>query len=144
MGNNTTTHNEDSKNYCLSPEQAAELMAKTDRCSVVVTPQKDINKYCISDVMAANIVTARKIEEGIRPENQGDAIDPQYAAEFGENGLVIVTDKSKGKSTNAEERAENETQKASRERMELERRAAQKYDENNSQTAQTTQTDAER
>ena len=64
------------KSYCLSNERAAELMSKTERCS------------------------------------------------------VIVTDKSKGISSKADERAENETQRLSREKVELSRRVEDKYNSN--------------
>lgn len=125
---NMQARNEE-KSYCLSNERAAELMSKTERCSVIVTPQKEIGRECKIDVMAATIETAKKIEDNIRPEKQGDAINPQYAAEFGES-VVIVTDKSKGISSKADERAENETQKLSREKVELSRRAQEKYNNN--------------
>ena len=127
------------KSYCLSNERAAELMSKTERCSVIVTPQREIGRECKIDVMAATIETAREIIRvnpntnhifhNIRPEKQGDAINPQYAAEFGES-VVIVTDKSKGISSKADERAENETQRLSREKVELSRRVEDKYNSN--------------
>ena len=79
--------------------------------------------------MAARIETAREIKDNIRPEKQGDSINPQYAAEFGES-VVIVTDKSKGISSKADERAENETQRLSREKVALSRRAEEKYNNN--------------
>lgn len=120
---------DENKSYCLSNERAAELMKKTERCSVIVTPQKEIGRECKIDVMAASIETARGIKDNIRPEKQGDAINPQYAAEFGES-VVIVTDKAKGISSKADERAENETQRLSREKLELSRRAAEKYSNN--------------
>ena len=120
----------ENKNYCLSNERATELMSKTERCSVIVTPQKEIGRECKIDVMAARIETAREIKDNIRPEKQGDSINPQYAAEFGES-VVIVTDKSKGISSEANERAENETQRLSREKVELSRRAEEKYNNNN-------------
>lgn len=124
MKNNTSR--DESKNYCLSADRAKELMNKTDRCSVIVTPQNEIGRECKIDVMAAKIETAKEIKDNIMPTNQGDSIDPQYAAEFGEK-VVIVTDKSKGISTRANERAENETQKLSREKVELAKRVAEKY-----------------
>ena len=117
------------KRYYLSNERAAELMSKTERCSVIVTPQREIGRECKIDVMAATIETAREIKDNIRPEKQGDAINPQYAAEFGES-VVIVTDKSKGISSKADERAENETQRLSREKVELSRRVEDKYNSN--------------
>lgn len=128
MGKNTKTHNGDSKNYHLSKEQAAELLEKTDKCTVIVTPQAEVGKDCTIDVMAAKIETAKKIKDGVKPEHQGDSINPQYAAEFGET-VVIVTDQSKGQSTKAGERAENETQKAARNKVELSQRAETKYEE---------------
>lgn len=126
MRNDTKTHNGDSKNYHLSPEQAAELLEKTDKCTVIVTTQKEIGRECAIDVMAAEIETAKKVKDGIRPEKQGDSINPQYAAEFGET-VVIVTDRSKGSSEKAGERQENETQKAARRKLELSQRAEEKY-----------------
>lgn len=120
----------ENKSYCLSNERAAELMSKTERCSVIVTPQKEIGRECKIDVMAARIETAREIKDNIRPEKQGDSINPQYAAEFGES-VVIVTDKSKGISSKADEKAENETQRLSREKVELSKRAEEKYNNNN-------------
>ena len=113
------------KSYCLSNERAAELMSKTERCSVIVTPQREIGRECKIDVMAATIETAREIKDNIRPEKQGDAINPQYA-----ESVVIVTDKSKGISSKADERAENETQRLSREKVELSRRVEDKYNSN--------------
>lgn len=120
---------DENKSYCLSSERAAELMGKTEKCSVIVTPQKEIGRECKIDVMAARIETAREIKDNIRPEKQGDSINPQYAAEFGES-VVIVTDKSKGISSKADERAENETQRLSREKVALSRRAEEKYNNN--------------
>lgn len=120
---------DENKSYCLSNERAAELMGKTEKCSVIVTPQKEIGRECKIDVMAAKIETAREIKDNIRPEKQGDSINPQYAAEFGES-VVIVTDKSKGISSKADERAENETQRLSREKVALSRRAEEKYNNN--------------
>lgn len=120
---------DENKSYCLSNERAAELMGKTEKCSVIVTPQKEIGRECKIDVMAAKIETAREIKDNIRPEKQGDAINPEYAAEFGES-VVIVTDRSKGISSAANERAENETQRLSREKVALSRRAEEKYNSN--------------
>lgn len=127
MGNNTTR--DEKRIQPLNNEQAAELMAKTEKCSVIVTPQKEIGRECKIDVMAAKIETAREIKDNIRPEKQGDAINPEYAAEFGES-VVIVTDRSKGISSAANERAENETQRLSREKVALSRRAEEKYNSN--------------
>ena len=101
---NTTTRNGDSKNYHLSPEEAQERFEQTDKCTVIVTAQTEVGKECSIDVMAAQIKTPTKVKDGIRPENQGDSINPQYAAEFNGNGVVIVTDMSKGKSEKAGER----------------------------------------
>lgn len=126
----TKTHNENSNNYCLSTEEAAERMQKTQECKVIVVMQKEIGRVCKADVMAAEIEPANKIKDGIRPEEQGDPIKPQYAAEFGET-LVIVTDETKGKAEVAKTQKENETQKLAREKLELERRAAEKYAQNN-------------
>lgn len=127
MGNNTTR--DEKRIQPLSNEQAAELMAKTEKCSVIVTPQKEIGRECKIDVMAAKIETAREIKDNVRPENQGDSINPEYAAEFGES-VVIVTDKSKGISSKANEREENETQRLSREKLALSKRAEEKYNAN--------------
>jgi len=91
------------KSYCLSNERAAELMSKTERCSVIVTPQREIGRECKIDVMAATIETAREIKDNIRPEKQGDAINPQYAAEFGELSRR-VEDKYNSNSENNKER----------------------------------------
>ncbi len=129
---NTTTRNGDSKNYHLSPEEAQERFEQTDKCTVIVTAQTEVGKECSIDVMAAQIKTPTKVKDGIRPENQGDSINPQYAAEFNGNGVVIVTDMSKGKSEKAGERKENETQRAAREKLELSQRAEEKYNEEHS------------
>ena len=126
----TKTHNGDSKNYCLSTEEALKLIQQTEECKMIVVNQKDLNKVCIADVMAAKIEAAKKIKDGIRPSEQGDSIDPQYAAEFGEK-VVIVTDKAKQQAKAADQREENETQAAARRKVEIERSAEAKYAKNN-------------
>lgn len=128
--NTTKTHNGDSNSYCLSPEETEKYMQATDECKMIVVGQKDLTKACIADVMAAEIEPANKIKDGIRPEQQGDSVNPQYAAEFGET-VVIVTDQSKQQAGVAERKEENETQAASRRKLEIEQSAEEKYAKNN-------------
>lgn len=136
MGNEATkTHNENSKNYCLTTEEAEKRKKLTDECKVIVVMQNEVSKVCKADVMAAEIEPANKIKDGIRPEEQGDAISPRYAAEFGET-LVIVTDESRGKAEAVKAQKENESQKISREKVELERSAQEKYEKNNPESSE--------
>ena len=133
---NTKTPNGDSRKYLLTPEEAKELLEKTDQCSVIVTGPRDIApegfETSRKDFMSARIVGARNINEGKLPENKGDTFVPVTAAEMNRNGVVVVLDGKVGRAQTATEVPENETQEAARKQKELEGRSERKYNQNQS------------
>lgn len=130
----TTTHNGDSNR--LTPEEAKKLMEKTDECRVIATRAKEVApegfETTRKDVTSATVVPAPEIREGIKPGEQGDSLNPVTAAEMTENGVTIVLDREVGRAQKATEVPENEAQRAAREKAELERKAKEKYEQNNS------------
>lgn len=130
----TTTHNGDSNR--LTPEEAKKLMEKTDECRVIATKAQEVAPVGFEttrkDVTSATVVPAPQIREGIKPGEQGDSLNPVTAAEMTENGVTIVIDREVGRAQKATEVPENEAQRAAREKAELERKAQEKYEQNNS------------
>lgn len=130
----TTTHNGDSNR--LTPEEAKKLMKKTDECRVIATKAQEVAPVGFEttrkDVTSATVVPAPQIREGIKPGEQGDSLNPVTAAEMTENGVTIVIDREVGRAQKATEVPENEAQRAAREKAELERKAQEKYEQNNS------------
>lgn len=135
MRKDTTTHNGDSKNYHLSEEETAKRLEKTDKCTVIVTNQKEVGEGwemtvgAVADMIHAEIKSSKKIKDGIRPEEQGDSIDPKDASELGGKKLITVINSTKKKAEKAPQIPENETQKAARNKVELSQRAEEKYKE---------------
>lgn len=130
--NTTNTQNENSNNYLLSPEEAKKLMAITDECSVVATRQKDVApegfEATYKDITSATIRAARKIEENVKPSEQGDSIVPVTAAEFKDGVSLVVKD---GRLVQAPETEKNATLQASEDRRKLQESAEDKYAKNN-------------
>lgn len=131
-GTNTNTQNENSNNYRLSPEEARKLMASTAECTVVATSQKDVApagfEATYKDITSATIRPARKIEDNVKPSEQGDSIIPVTAAEFKDGVSLIVKD---GRLVKAPETAKNATLQASEDRRKLQESAEDKYAKNN-------------
>ena len=131
-GTNTNTQNENSKNYRLSPEEARKLMASTAECTVVATRQKDVApagfEATYKDITSATIRPARKIEDNVKPSEQGDSIVPVTAAEFKDGVSLVVKD---GRLVQAPETEKNATLQASENRRKLQESAEDKYAKNN-------------
>lgn len=132
---NTNTQTENSKKYYVNPQEAQKLMALTEECIVVATNQREVApagfETSYKDVTSATVQPAAKIKEGIMPAQQGDSLVPVTAAEMHKNGVKIVVDRRVGRAEEVKEVPENETLKASRERVELEKSAQKKYEQNN-------------
>lgn len=132
----TTTHNGDSNR--LTPEEAKKLMEKTDECRVIATRAQDVAPIGFEttrkDVTSATVVPAKQIREGIKPSEQGDSLNPVTAAEMTEHGVTIVVNRNVGRAQRAEEVPENEAQRAAREKAELEKKAMEKYQQNNNES----------
>ena len=130
--NTTNTQNENSNNYLLSPEEAKKLMAITVGCPVVATSQKDVApegfETTCKDITSATIRAARKIEDNVKPSEQGDSIVPVTAAEFKDGVSLVVKD---GRLVQAPETEKNATLKASEDRRKLQESAEDKYAKNN-------------
>ena len=128
---NNTVQNKDR----LTPEEAKILMNKTEECKVIATNAREVAPIGFEttrkDVTSATVAPAPEIKEGIKPGEQGDSLIPVTAAELHENGVNIVVDRQVGIAQRATEVPENETQRAAREKAELERRAEEKYTQNN-------------
>ena len=111
-------------------------MKKTDECRVIATKAQEVAPVGFEttrkDVTSATVVPAPQIREGIKPGEQGDSLNPVTAAEMTENGVTIVIDREVGRAQKATEVPENEAQRAAREKAELERKAQEKYEQNNS------------
>jgi hypothetical protein len=122
MGKNTTTHNGDSKSN-----------QETDKCTVIVTSQEEVGAGweltigAVADVIHAEVVSPKKIKDGVRPEKQGDSIDAKDASELGGKKMITVISSTKKKAEKAPQIPENESQKASRKKLELSQRAEEKY-----------------
>ena len=116
----------------LTPEEAKLLMSKTEECRVIATNAREVAPVGFEttrkDVTSATVVPAPEIREGIKPGEQGDSLIPVTAAELHENGVTIVVDRQVGRAPTV---PENEAQRAAREKAELERRAQEKYEQNN-------------
>lgn len=132
---NTNTQTENSKKYYVNPQEAQKLMAATEECIVVATNQREVApagfETSYKDVTSATVQPAAKIKEGIKPAQQGDSLVPVTAAEMHKNGIKIVVDRRVGRAEEVKEVPENETLKATRERLELEKSAQKKYEQNN-------------
>lgn len=132
---NTNTQIENSKKYYVNPQEAQKLMAATEECIVVATNQREVApagfETSYKDVTSATVQPAAKIKEGIKPAQQGDSLVPVTAAEMHKNGIKIVVDRRVGRAEEVKEVPENETLKATRERLELEKSAQKKYEQNN-------------
>ena len=132
---NTNTQTENSKKYYVNPQEAQKLMAATEECIVVATSQREVApagfETSYKDVTSATVQPAAKIKEGIKPAQQGDSLVPVTAAEMHKNGVKIVVDRRVGRAEEVKEVPENETLKAARERVELEKSAQKKYEQNN-------------
>lgn len=132
---NTNTQTENSKKYYVNPQEAQKLMAATEECIVVATNQREVTpagfETSYKDVTSATVQPAAKIKEGIKPAQQGDSLVPVTAAEMHKNGVKIVVDRRVGRAEEVKEVPENETLKATRERVELEKSAQKKYEQNN-------------
>lgn len=119
----------------LTPEEAKILMSKTEECKVIATNAREVAPVGFEttrkDVTSATVVPAPEIREGIKPGEQGDSLLPVTAAELHENGVTIVVDRQVGRAQRATVVPENETQRVAREKAELERRAQEKYEQNN-------------
>lgn len=128
MENNTTTRNGDSKNR---------LKQETDKCTVIVTNQAEIAQLWtnvegpVVDLTEMQTKKAPKIKDGIRPEEQGDTLDATHASRLGNEKIITIIDSTKQRTEKAKEVPENEAQKAAREKLELSRRAQEKYNEEN-------------
>lgn len=135
MRNSTTTHNGDSKNYHLSKEETAKCLEQTEKCTVIVTSQKEVGEGweitvgAVADMIHAEVKPSKEIKDGVRPEEQGDSIDPKDASELGGKKLITVINSAKKKAEKAPQIPENETQKAARNKVELSQRAEEKYKE---------------
>ena len=132
---NTNAQTENSKKYYVNPEEAQKLMAVTDECIVIATNQREVApagfETSYKDVTSATVQPAAKIKEGNKPAQQGDSLVPVTAAEMHKNGVKIVVDRRIGRAEQVKQVPENETQKAARERAELEKSAQEKYKQNN-------------
>ena len=132
---NTNTQTENSKKYYVNPQEAQKLMVATEECIVVATNQREVApagfETSYKDVTSATVQPAAKIKEGIKPAQQGDSLVPVTAAEMHKNGIKIVVDRRVGRAEEVKEVPENETLKATRERLELEKSAQKKYEQNN-------------
>ena len=132
---NTNTQTENSKKFYVNPQEAQKLMAATEECIVVATNQREVApagfETSYKDVTSATVQPAAKIKEGIKPAQQGDSLVPVTAAEMHKNGVKIVVDRRVGRAEEVKEVPENETLKAARERVELEKSAQKKYEQNN-------------
>lgn len=132
---NTNTQTENSKKYYVNPQEAQKLVAATEECIVVATNQREVApagfETSYKDVTSATVQPAAKIKEGIKPAQQGDSLVPVTAAEMHKNGVKIVVDRRVGRAEAVKEVPENETLKATRERVELEKSAQKKYEQNN-------------
>lgn len=132
---NTNTQTENSKKYYVNPQEAQKLVAATEECIVVATNQREVApagfETSYKDVTSATVQPAAKIKEGIKPAQQGDSLVPVTAAEMHKNGVKIVVDRRVGRAEEVKEVPENETLKATRERVELEKSAQKKYEQNN-------------
>lgn len=133
MENNTTkAPNGDGKT--LKPgqipiEEGKERETKTESCNVIVIDQKEVNSIAGANIMASQIVPPNKIKDGIRPQDQKDSVYALYGIEF--NGeLRMVTDAEKGRTEQVEKQPENRAQVASREKLEIQRSAEEKYKKN--------------
>ena len=131
---NTNAQTETSK-YRISSEEAKKLIALTDECSVIATNQKEVApkgfETSYKDVTSATVQPAPEIKDGVNPEQKGDSLVPVTAAEMHKNGVKIVVDRRIGRAEQVKSVPENETQKAAREKLELEKRAEEKYNKNN-------------
>ena len=132
---NTNAQTENSKKYYVNPQEAQKLVAATEECIVVATNPREVApagfETSYKDVTSATVQPAAKIKEGIKPAQQGDSLVPVTAAEMHKNGVKIVVDRRVGRAEAVKEVPENETLKATRERVELEKSAQKKYEQNN-------------
>lgn len=130
--NTTNTQNENSNNYLLSPEEAKKFMAITVGCPVVATSPKDVAsegfETTYKDITSATIRAARKIEDNVKPSEQGDSIVPVTAAEFKDGVSLVVKD---GRLVQVPETEKNATLQASEDRRKLQESAEDKYAKNN-------------
>lgn len=131
---NANTQTENSKKYYVNSTEAQKLMLATEECIVIATNQREVApsgfETSYKDITSATVQPAAKIKEGIKPAQQGDSLLPVTAAEIHRNGVKIVVDRRIGRAEQVKQVPENETQKAARERAELERSAQEKYEQN--------------
>lgn len=136
MERNATTHNGDSNKDIVSGTELKEMMEKTTPMRMIIGTNKDITKQCVAevDITAIEVVPAsQRGEEGYKSTDQKK--DPlkvhEAVATAREEGTIVVM--QNGQIMIPEEQKENSALKASREKIELEQAAEEKY-EQNSQT----------
>lgn len=130
----------------LTPEEAKNLMAKMEaynqkngtssQCRMITANIQDVIPPDIEtgkkDVTTLKVVKAPQIIDAtFKKKEKEDSFMPISAAEIKRSGVRILTDAEMGRAEQVAEVPENETLQASREQAELERRAQEKYEQNN-------------
>lgn len=125
MEKSTKTPNGDSNENNMKA-----TVENTEQCTMILTNQQEVASAGIADVnvMTLNVIPAKNIEDGIRPENQGDALEPIEGVHISDK-MVRVTNVEERNSKKAQSVDENEALKISREKLELSERARKKYEQ---------------
>lgn len=142
MEMNNTTQSKDR----LTPEEAKVLMEQmeaanqkrgtTATCRMITTNREAVVPQDVEsgnmDITALKVLEAPEIKDATYKKAQkDDSFEAVAGTQINRNGARILTDAEMGRTEKVAEIPENETQRASREQAELERRAAEKYEQNN-------------
>lgn len=128
--NDTNTINWDSKGRCSEEEKRmlCKRMGENAKGTIIITSLEETAPFTEVDVVLADSAEQSKVNSGVKPGEQGDAITIGSAVSIGETVLEVVDDH--GRKVPIEKAPEDKSRKAARVAQETKESAKSKYYQN--------------